>query len=88
MRSALLAAALTVVPRAVLACPVCFGQNDSPLALGVNYGIYFLLAIIVGLWMAFGSFFIHLKRRADLAEAASEEVRGVRLQPDHQEGTV
>ena len=52
----------------LLACPVCFGASDSPLALGINYGIYFLLAIIVGLWIAFGSFFVHLKRRAALAE--------------------
>ena len=39
MRGALLTTLLAVLPRAVLACPVCFGQNDSPLALGINYGI-------------------------------------------------
>ena len=76
------------VPRAVFACPVCFGQSDSPLALGINYGIFVMLGLIAVLWVAFGSFFLYLKRRVDLVAAASDDVRGVPLQPDHQEGTI
>ena len=37
---ALMAALVLAVPRAALACPVCFGQSDSPMAQGVNMGIY------------------------------------------------
>ena len=32
MRRILTTALITGVPRAALACPVCFGQTDSPLA--------------------------------------------------------
>jgi len=67
IRSALLAFVFAAAPRVALACPVCFGENDSPLALGINYGILVMLVLIVGLWVAFGSFFIYLRRRARLA---------------------
>jgi len=61
---ALLASLMLAVPRAALACPVCFGQSDSPMAQGVNMGIYFLLAVVVGVLAAFASFFVYLARRA------------------------
>jgi hypothetical protein len=61
---AVLAALMLAVPRMALACPVCFGQSDSPLAQGVNMGIYFLLAVVVGVLAAFASFFVYLARRA------------------------
>jgi hypothetical protein len=71
IRVGLVACALVAAPRAALACPVCFGQNDSPLALGINYGILAMLGIIVAFWIAFGSFFIYLARRARRVEAAA-----------------
>jgi hypothetical protein len=67
MRKTLLAALLAVMlamPRAALACPVCFGQSDSPMAQGVNMGMYFLLAVVGGVLVAFASFLIYLARRA------------------------
>jgi hypothetical protein len=85
-----------LVPQTALACPVCFGENDSPLALGINYGILAMLVIIGGLWAAFGSFFIYLRRRARLVESGALPSGGdlvdagdaaTRL-PHAQEGTV
>ena len=52
------------VPRAVLACPVCFGQNDSPLAIAMNNGILLMLGIVVAVLIGFASFFVYLIRRA------------------------
>ena len=69
--SVLAAFVFVAAPRVAWACPVCFGENDSPLALGINYGILAMLGLIVGLWVAFGSFFIHLRRRARLAETGA-----------------
>jgi hypothetical protein len=66
---------LLAAPRAALACSVCFGQSDSPLAKATNMGIYFLIAVTVGVLGAFASFFIYLIRRArayELAAAAQE----------------
>ena len=62
---------LVAAPRVAFACPVCFGENDSPLALGINYGILAMLGVIGVLWVAFGSFFIYLRRRARLAETGA-----------------
>jgi len=59
-----LAALMLAVPRLALACPVCFGQSDSPLAQGVNMGVYFLLGVVVAVLAGFAAFFVYLARRA------------------------
>ncbi len=63
---ALAAVALVLVPRVALACPVCFGQSDSPLAKGVNMGVLFLLGTITAVLIGFASFMIYLARRAKI----------------------
>ena len=75
------------VPRAPLACAVCFGQNDSPLASGINAGIFLMLGLIAVLWVAFGSFFIYLRRRARRLQGASG-FRGTVEMSHGQEGTL
>jgi len=50
----------------VLACSVCFGQSDSPLAQGTNMGVFFMLGVTVVMLTAFASFFIYLIRRKRL----------------------
>jgi len=64
--------ALIAAPRAALACPVCFGQNDSPMASAAKLGILVMLAITVGVLAAFASFFIYLMRRAHMAAKIAE----------------
>jgi hypothetical protein len=74
MRRVIVTLAVVAVPRAALACPVCFGQNDSPMALATNAGVMAMLGIVVAVLASFASFFIYLARRARLAaetEAAS-----------------
>lgn len=69
MRQVLLAVVLLAVPRAALACPVCFGQSDSPLANAMNMGILFLLGIVAAVLGGFGAFIVHLNRRSRLVAA-------------------
>ena len=69
MRNTLLTIGLLAAPRAAFACPVCFGDNDSPMAAAMNTGILFMLIIVAGVLGAFASFFIYLIRRAKSAEA-------------------
>ena len=73
---------LVGVPRVALACPVCFGQSDAPMAKAMNQGIMLMLVVIVGVLGAFVSFIVSLARRARMAETAAAE----RHEP--QEGTV
>ena len=51
-------------PARVLACAACFGESDSPLARGMNWGIFSLLAVIVCVLGGVASFFVYLGRRA------------------------
>ena len=55
---------LFAAPRAALACPVCFGNSDSPLAIATNMGIIAMLVVVAGMIGAFATFFIYLNRRA------------------------
>jgi hypothetical protein len=67
-----MACLFAAAPRAALACPVCFGQNDSPMATAINMGIIAMLVVVAGVLGAFASFFIYLMRRARLAARESE----------------
>ena len=58
------AMALLAAPRVAVACPVCFGQSDSPLARGVNMGVLFMLGTITAVLIGFAAFMIYLARRA------------------------
>ena len=51
----------------LIACSVCFGQSDSPMAWAMNMGIFVMLLIVGGVLVGFASFFVHLMRRARLA---------------------
>ena len=66
-RNAIRAAATiagVAAPRVAFACPVCFGQSDSPLAQGVNMGVLFLLGTITAVLIGFAGFMVYLARRA------------------------
>ena len=57
-------AVVALLPRAVLACPVCFGNSDSPLASATNLGIMVMLGIVAAVLSGFAAFIVHLNRRA------------------------
>jgi hypothetical protein len=59
-----LTAVLLAAPRVALACPVCFGQSDSPLARATNLGILAMLGVVAVMLGSFGAFFVYLNKRA------------------------
>ena len=63
--------ALALAPQPVRACAACFGQSDSPLAKGMNMGIFSLLAVVVFVLGGIASFFIYLARKSSAAAASS-----------------
>lgn len=48
----------------VLACAACYGQNDSSMAQGMNWGIVALLGVTISVLATIAGFFIYLSRRA------------------------
>lgn len=73
LTAGLLVALIVAAPRAALACPVCFGQSDSPLALAVNMGVFVMLGFVAVVLAAFASFFVYLARRARRYESTPQE---------------
>ena len=64
MRKTLITTLFLAAPRAALACPVCFGNSDSPMAIATNMGIIAMLVVVAGVLGGFATFFIYLMRRA------------------------
>ncbi len=56
----------------LIACAVCFGQSDSPMAWGTNMGIFLMLGVTGFMLAAFAGFFIYLMRRAQMFERAEQ----------------
>ena len=52
------------IANAAMACPVCFGNPDSPLTKGANNGILFLLGIVGLVQIGFVALFVSFWRRA------------------------
>lgn len=76
----LLAASGVLRADPLLACASCFGRSDSALAEGMNAGIMALLVFVLGVWIAFGSFFVFLVRRA---RKVGGELPGDQSDPQH-----
>ncbi len=85
MRRVLFTLAISIAPRAALACPVCFGNSDAPMAVATNTGVIFMLGVVVLMLAAFASFFVHLIRRANRAAELTAPAEAARLAPS--EGT-
>ena len=51
-------------PLQTLGCATCFGKTDSPMAVGMNYGIFALLAVIGTMLSLVASFFVFIVRRS------------------------
>jgi hypothetical protein len=66
----LVSAALALSPDSAQACAACYGQSDSPMAAGMNWGIVSLLTMIVLVLGGVAGFFVFLVRRAALSPAA------------------
>lgn len=60
----------------LIACAVCFGQSDAPMALATNMGIFFMLGVVGAVLAGFASFFIYLMRRARMFEADQARAEG------------
>ena len=65
---ALMGAALLLwTPQRAWACPVCFGDPNSPMAIGASWGIALLLGVTLGVLAVFAGFFLYLLKRSRMA---------------------
>ena len=59
-----------LLPAAASACAACFGRSDSPMAKGMNMGIFTLLIVILSVLLGISIFFFYILRRAAKMAAA------------------
>ena len=72
MRTALATIVLLAIPKLALACPVCFGNPNSPQTRAVQSGILALLVVTVAMLASIdGFFFIYLRRRIKMVEESN-----------------
>jgi hypothetical protein len=48
----------------LLACPVCFGADESSMIEGTNLGVLVMLAVLFAVQGGFVGFFLYLRKRA------------------------
>ena len=58
------AAAVTIGGSSVLACPVCFGAEETSMIDGARLGVLVMLAILFAVQGGFVGFFLYLRKRA------------------------
>ncbi len=51
-------------PTPLLACAACYGASDSPLAKGMNWGIFSLLGVVVVVLSSIATFFVFLAKKS------------------------
>ena len=52
----------TLAPSPLFACAACYGKSDSPLASGMNWGIFTLMGVILTVLTCVALFFVHVAR--------------------------
>lgn len=68
---ALAAATALLLPVQAFACATCYGQSDSPLAQGMNWGIMTLLGVIFSVLTGIVAFFVHVGRKSSALNSSA-----------------
>ena len=79
IRTLILGAALALITHAngvAMACAACYGKSDSPMAQGMNAGIFALLGVIGTVLTGAATFFVFLARRAAATSKTTENSKG------------
>jgi hypothetical protein len=54
----------------LFACAACYGQSDSAMAVGLNWGILSLLLVVLPVLGSIAAFFIYVARRSAAMSAS------------------
>ena len=64
----------------VLACPVCFGAEETSMIDGAKLGVIVMLAILFAVQGGFVGFFLYLRKRAKRIADAELDIEWSKLQ--------
>ena len=74
------AAAVMIGGSSVLACPVCFGAEETSMIDGARLGVLVMLAILFAVQGGFVGFFLYLRKRAKRIADAELDTEWSKLQ--------
>ena len=74
-RLALIAIAILLTPAVLSACPVCYGNPDSPMTKSSNNAILFMIGVIGFVQVGFIAMFWSFWRRAKASRRLRESFR-------------
>ena len=74
------AAAVMIGGSSVLACPVCFGAEETSMIDGARLGVLVMLAILFAVQGGFVGFFFYLRKRAKRIADAELDTEWSKLQ--------
>ncbi len=60
-------------PGPLWACAACYGQSDSPMARGMNWGIFSLLVVVVCVLGGIATFFVFLAKKSATLSAGKAD---------------
>jgi hypothetical protein len=70
LKAILLAPALAAfAPSQLFACAASYGRSDSPLASGINWGIFTLMGVVLTVLTCSAVFFVHIVRKEEAANS-------------------
>ena len=61
---AVVAVAAALHPGSLLACAACGGASDSPLARGMNFGIFSLMGVVGVVLSSIATFFVFIAKKS------------------------
>jgi hypothetical protein len=64
--------ALLLVPEAAYACPICFGNTESPLLDAARLGVLAMAGMTIGVLGVFGAWFIRLAKLESTASTQQD----------------
>ncbi len=70
----IMVAAAALAPTPLFACAACYGRSDSPLASGMNWGIFTLMGVILTVLTCFAVFFVHVIRSEKVDDKNDNDV--------------
>jgi heme/copper-type cytochrome/quinol oxidase subunit 2 len=79
-RALITTAAVMIGSASVLACPVCFGAQETTLVNGTKLGVLVMVIVTLLVQGAFVAFFLYLRRRAKRSADVELETEWSELQ--------
>ena len=69
--------ALALAPTPLFACAACFGKSDSPMAHGLNWGIFTLLGVVTPVLGCFAFCFIRMINKEEAAQKQNNAPKNI-----------